>query len=551
MAQFSVASIFSNNCVLQRNKNICVFGSGSENQVVEVKISRDGTKLDGNLTKVRGEKWETFLKPLPAQENLTLEIVCGNEKKVFTNIAVGEVWLAGGQSNMEFELQNCTEGPDELKMTEDPNVRFYYTQKNAWMDDKFFEGEKNSSWQTWDSEWKKAWSAVGYFFGKKLAKDLGVTVGIIGCNWGGTSASAWMDENHLIKHEDLKTYLDEQIEATKGKSIEQQCKEYDDYEAYHADWQKKSDALYKENPNIEWAKVQEILGPCQWPGPKSCKNPYRPTGLHTCMIQRVAPYTLKGFIFYQGESDDHKPHSYYTLFREMIDQWRSDWRETLPMIFVQLTENRYRQDKDYKNWCLIREAQTKVYKNVAKTGMAVSADLGQFDDIHPKHKKVLGERLETNALYTAYNLITEDKANGPLFKDAISKDGKMILTFDFAEDGFVLKDDSVALKNLKAVEERQGNKVPEDFTGFEIAGNDKIYYPARFEFGKDIGRMNQIVLSSEKVSEPMFARYAWYNYGPITVFGRNGIPLSPFRTSEMDDINQTVEHAQIQQIMEV
>ena len=532
MAAFSVASVFSDNSVLQRDRVISVFGEGSDGLKVSASlIDSEGKILCENSGLACGGKWKVLLGPLPAMDGLKLEVSSSEGKKSFSNIAIGEVWLAGGQSNMEFELQNCTEGPFELESVKNVNVRFYYTQKNAWMDEKFFEGERKSAWQTWDSETKTAWSAVGYFFGKKLSEDLGVTVGIIGCNWGGTSASAWIPECDMENDSDLRTYLDEYREAEKGKSVEEQCRAYDEYEAFHAEWQKKCDALYKENPDLDWNEAQKIIGECKWPGPKCCKSPYRPAGLYECMISRISPYTLRGFIYYQGESDDHKPQFYGKLFRQLIDRWRKDWGDsTLPFIFVQLPENRYKQDKDLKNWCIIREKQAWVASSVANTGMTVASGLGQYNDIHPKAKKTLAERMEKEALYIAYGLISKKLAEGPSFKCAINRarDGKneMLLYFNNAEDGFVLKDDSETLEHYKFMENLHGNSVPENFTGFELAGLDGKYYPADFHFES----AGTIVLSSPDVENPISARYAWYNYGPITIYGKNGIPLAPFRS---------------------
>ncbi|MBQ8211471.1 MAG: hypothetical protein IJZ27_02945, partial [Treponema sp.] len=154
------------------------------------------------------------------------------------------------------------------------------------MDQKFYDCERNTAWGIWGSDGCGAWSAVGYFFAKKLARELGVTVGVIGCNWGGTSATAWIPNSCYEKDSDLKTYIDEYAVETAGKSIEQQCKEYDDYEIENNIWQEKSAQIYAENPNAEWAEVEAKLGKCPWPGPKSCKNPYRPGGLYECMIKR-------------------------------------------------------------------------------------------------------------------------------------------------------------------------------------------------------------------------------------------------------------------------
>jgi len=557
MTNFQVAAVFSDHCVLQRDKLITVFGYGPVGTEIyaELKDSK-GTVLSSNKVISVSEKWEIQLEKQKAQNNCSLKVTASKAgtdlcfEKTFSDIAIGEVWLAGGQSNMEFELGNCTEGPDALKEP-DPNVRFYYTNKIGWMDEKFYEAEKNTSWQTWDSEWKRSWSAVGFFFAKKLAADTGVTVGVIGCNWGGTSASAWMSKEALEVDSELKTYLDEQEEATKGKTIEQQCAEYDEYTVKDAEWQKKSGELYAKNPEIEWDEVQKILGPCLWPGPRSCKNPYRPSGLYECMLKRIIPYTMKGVLWYQGESDDHKPAMYYKLFSRMIQNWRDDWRDSsLPFVFVQLTVNRYKQDKDFKHWCFIREAQQKVNNEIKNAFMTCSMDLGQYNDIHPKAKKQLGERMENIALAQVYGIGDVEKVTAPQFKDALIKEDKILITFDNAKDGFDIREKEVELNNYKALEERQGTPLPEDFTGFEIAGADGVYYPAEFALGGSNDTLNTICLFSKKVPNPVFARYAWYNYGPVTVYGKNGLPLAPFRT-RTDDSKTATEHAEIQQIMTV
>lgn len=530
MKLFNVAAIFSNHCVLQREKPICIFGECERNLLIKVELfDSKGNVISENQTSSPKGSWKLFLPSVSAQENCRLKIFGEDEVIEFSDISIGEVWLAGGQSNMEFELGNCTEGPKELVEEKNPNVRFYYTQKKAWKDDDFFESERNTSWQVWGDQWTKSWSAVGYFYAKKLAAELGVTVGVIGCNWGGTSASAWVDESNLEKDEDLKTYLDEYAEAEKGKSIEQQIKEFDDYEKFHAQWQKKCDALYKENPKIEWAEVQKIIGQCQWPGPKCCKNPYRPAGLYECMLQRVMPYSLKGFIYYQGESDDHKPNFYYKLFTTLIDKWRSDWNDdTLPFLYVQLPMHRYKQDKDFKNWCIIREAQLKVFKTIKNTGMICAADLGEFNDIHPKAKKVLAERLADLSLSSVYKVKPGEDSYSPIPCSSIAKANTIKITFENAKNGFLYNFDKDEYSHYKEIEEVQGNELPSDFTGFEVADSDENFYPAEFVFGDEKSGLNTITLTSKKVKEIKFARYCWYNYGPVSIFSKSGIPLVPF-----------------------
>lgn len=549
MKDFKVAAIFSNHMVLQRNKFTAVFGEADDGTVIKAKLSdSNGTELCKNCCVAENGRWLLKLEPQGAQTGCTLVISCGEETKTFSDIAFGEVWLAGGQSNMEFELQNCTEGPAELQ---DPhagkNVRFYYTNKIGWKDEHFYEAEKNTCWQTWDSPARGAWSAAGYFFAKKLACELDCVVGIIGCNWGGTSASAWMRKEFLEQDKDTNTYLTDYEEATRGKSIEQQCKEFDDYEIENAKWQEEFSKLWEKQPGITWAEAEKVLGKNPWPGPASCKNPYRPTGLYDCMISRIVPYTLKGVLWYQGESDDHKPQTYYKLFRAMVDNWRTDWNDNLlPFVSVQLPVHRYEADPDYKHWCLIREAQAKASATINNVWHISAFDLGQFSDIHPRAKKVLAERMENLAKAKVYKLIPSVDASAPELESFLpvydeQDGGKIILSFTNAPTGFEIHSDEVRFDEYKKMEEHQGNTVPENFTGFEVCGSDGVWHPAEFALGGTDGKLNCIVVKSNSVKRPVAARYGWYNYGPVTIYGKNGLPLCPFRT----------DHAQIQQIMTV
>ncbi len=548
-----VAAVFSDHMVLQRNKWTAVFGLAKDGSIVRAELfDAKGNLLTSNSAVTEKGRWLLRLQPQSAQTGCMLIVSCGEESKTFSDIAIGEVWLAGGQSNMEFELQNCKEGPAELTDDEaGKNVRFYYTNKIGWIDDKFYEAERNTAWQTWESPARGAWSAVGYFFAKKLAADLGCVVGLVGCNWGGTSASAWMRREYLEEDRDLNTYLSDYAEATRGKSIEQQCKEFDDYEIENAKWQEKFSKLWEEQPGITWAEGEKIIGKNPWPGPASCKNPYRPCGLYDCMLERILPYTLKGVLWYQGESDDHKPTFYYKLFRSLIDNWRRDWKDqSLPFIFVQLPVHRYEADPDFKNWPLVRQCQAKVAAAVRNVWLTSAFDLGQYSDIHPVAKKELAERMEKNALANVYQQLAPADAAAPQIESCYPFDNKLVLTFANAVNGFEVRMDKTRLEEYKKMEANQGNTVSPDFTGFELAGSDGVWYPANFSLGDNNDRQNTITLHSDKVARPLAARYGWYNYGPVTIYGKNGLPLCPFQTGEIKT-EDSVQHAAIQQIMTV
>ena len=330
-----------------------------------------------------------------------------------------------------------------------------------------------------------------------------------------------------------------------------------DYEIENAKWQEKFSKLWEKEPGISWEAAEKILGKNPWPGPASCKNPYRPCGLYDCMVARILPYTLKGVLWYQGESDDHKPRFYSKLFSALIDNWRSDWKDSsLPFIFVQLPVHRYEADPDYKHWCLIREQQAKVAATVRNAWLTAAFDLGQYSDIHPVAKKEVAERMEKNALANVYSLLPSVDAAAPqvegchAFYDGESQSGNIILTFTNAPFGFELRADEKRLEEYRKMEANQGLTLAEDFTGFEVAGSDGVWYPASFAFGGTDGKLNSIVLCSKKVSRPLAARYGWYNYGPVTIYGKNGLPLCPFQTGDVKEAADA-GHAKIQQIMTV
>lgn len=507
MGILSCAAVFSDHMVLQRNKNINVWGMAYDGTEVTVSICGKSVK-----TTAKDHYWNAILPPMSAGGPYEMTVEGGGEKITFTDIMIGEVWLAGGQSNMELELQNSLDGQKVLENIGDVNVRFYYTKKNSYIDEFFYADERNGGWAKAAPDTAKAWSAVGYYFAKKLSEELGVTVGIIGCNWGGTSASAWMPVETLEKDVDTRTYVDEYKEAMSGKTFEEYCTELDKYNAYVAEWQPKINEFYAAHPDGEWGDALAYAGPCLYPEPLGPKSPFRAGGLYETMLKRVMPYSLAGFIYYQGESDDHKPNIYYKLFKMLIEQWRTDWADdSLPFLFVQLPMHINRGEEDRKHWCLIREAQMRVHQTVKNTGIAVILDCGDYGNIHPVNKQPVGERLALQALCNVYKTISTDKAYGAIYRSCEYTENGMLLSFDHAQNGFVVKGDKVI--------------------GFEIAGSDKVYHEACAEFRKD-----KIFLYSAKVESPKYARYNWVNYGEVNVFSANGLPLAPFRT-HMNDMN--------------
>lgn len=504
------AAVFSDNMVLQRNKKIRVFGKADEGSIITVSLlgkTAEAVAVNGSFL--------VYLPEFEAAEGAEMVISDGKETIRFVNIAIGEVWLAGGQSNMELELQNADGGRELLKNgAKDEKIRkirFYYTPKVAYECDALYEEERKSHWELFHEKDAAKWSAVGFFFARELSEKLDVTIGIIGCNWGGTSASAWMSREALLEQDATKSYIEE-YESSEWvkKSPKEQIKDYEEYLIYHNDWEKKAAEIYAREPMMPFDKVQEMIGTCRYPGPMNCANFTRPCGLYEVMLKKLMPYTLRGFLYYQGESDDQKPESYYELLTRLIRQWREDFRDnSLAFLLVQLPMHRYQHDADTKNWCLIREAQMKAYETIKNTGIAVIIDCGEFHEIHPKKKKPVGERLALQALYQVYHKITDEEAFGPVYQDFLYKNGGMEISFHYAAKGFTVKGEP---------------------TGFELAGEDGVFYPAKAVILLNEGSRNKIFLSASEVKKPVMARYLWTNYGEVSLFGTNALPAAPFRT---------------------
>lgn len=499
MGMLRTAAVFSDHMVFQRGKVINIWGTDFKGREVTVTFKGETYKAI-----CEEHNWKAYLPPQENYEdNLELIISDGIEEIKYMDICIGEVWLAGGQSNMEFELQNSVDGAKELEICENYNVRFYYTKKNAYIDDYFYVDEENSSWQRASSENSKCWSAVGYYFAKEISEKLGCTVGVIGCNWGGTSASAWISTKTLLTDEMTAEYVHDLENAMNGKTLEEYIDERRDYFDWEEKWQPKINEYYSLHPTDgNWEDAQAYAGKSRYPEPLGPMSPFRAGGLYETMLKRVMPYTLRGVIYYQGESDDHRPNTYYRLMKMLIEEWRDLENDpNLPIMFVQLPFYMDESDNDTKSWCIIREAQMKVHQTVANTGLAVTLECGELHEIHPREKRPFAHRLALQALFHVYNKISSSEANSPTYKSFYLKDDKLVLEFYDSEGMYLTEDD-----------------------GFEVSDNENNYYKAHAEVLED-----KLVISSKDVKSPANVRYAWENFGTAALFGKNNIPASPFR----------------------
>ncbi len=507
MTTFNVAPIFSDNMVLQRDVPVPVWGTGREDAVVRVHFG--GEKAEST---VRDGKWRCELPPLNAGISGDLSVSDGKEELRFTNVITGDVWFAGGQSNMEMALKDCKNGDAELAACANQRIRIYQAVKLAVVDDEFVKLERENSWQVCSPETAAGMSAVAYFFARKINADTTVPIGIIGCNWGGTSVSCWMSREQLARSRAGQKCLDDYDALIGDKTDEQWDAEMAAYFEDWRAWDARVQARRAAEPDVTWEVLNVECGDCPWPQPAGRKSPYCPTNLYHTMVRRVVPFALKGFLYYQGEEDWSRANDYGELLCLLIDQWRRDWgNATLPFLFVQLPMYASQEEvkiglEKCKEWCVIQEQQYKASQFAANTGLAVTIDCGEFDNIHPLDKQTVGFRLALQALNKVYGRNVQ--ANSPVFRRAAQEESLIRVFFDNAETG---------LASRGALE------------GFEVAGDDGAYYKADAKI-----EGNTVVASSDKVAHPTCVRYAWIKWGPTPLYAGNGLPVMPFRSCEAD-----------------
>lgn len=495
------APIFTDHTVLQREKPLHLWGTGSPDTTVTVSLG----SLSGTA-RVQDGKWEVTLPPLPAGGPYTMTLTDGEEMLTLEDIMLGEVWLCGGQSNMELVMRDSKDPVPALAASADSHVRLYHVCKRGIFDEEFYAEENASCWQLPCRDTVQHWTAIGYYFGAELAKKQGVTVGLVECNYGGTSASAWISEEKLAQTAIGQKYLDDYTKGMEGLTDEEGCRAYLKYCEYHNAWQKRIEECYRDHPGISWKQALEICGENRYPGPQAPNNPLRAHGLYDTMISRIVPYTMRGVLYYQGESDDHRPEGYQTLLTTLIRQWREDFRDqNLPFLLVQLPMYAEEETIACDHWCRIRQAQELVYRNVRHTGLACILDCGEYLEIHPKEKKIPAHRLFLQAMREVYHL-QENGTTSPIVREAYRTEGGIRVLFDNVDNGLMLRGEG----------------------GFCVQDTDGMWYPAKATVNEE-----SVFVRSDEVKAPVGVRYGWVNYGEVTFFEQNGLPVFPFRIEKL------------------
>ncbi len=524
------AILFCDGCVLQRQKPIVVFGTGTENETVVV-------RLDGNEVScvVKDGKWECELPPMEAAQGLSLSISCAGEEQVISNVSIGEVWIAAGQSNMEFNLRYDSQWEKIKELPGDARIHMFNVPRLIFDGQEEMKDVSDSGY--WFEEGDKAWplfSTIGYVFAREILKVLDVPVGIIGCNWGGTSASVWIDETKLEK-EPVNVYLREYEDAVRGKDTEKlirqeiiAARDHDSPER-RKEWTKVMYGLSLEEQEA-WVLRQNEDPPPENPvGPYSTSCPGR---LYHRMLELVIPYEVRGVLWYQGETDDVHAEIYDVLFTEMIRCWRESFRQDLPFLFVQLAPFGRWLDCKGTRYPVVRDRQDLVERTVPGTYMVSIMDLGMYEDIHPKKKAEIGRRLALLARNKVYGE-EELLCSPPSIRSAKKEGDCIVLSFDQTGDGLI-KRELLPEKETEASIPSELTGPAEQKEGFLLKYDGKPLHIDKVEILKDT-----ILIFSDELEKAMEQKdtgdhlcelsFACVPYICVSIYNSSGFSMKPFR----------------------
>ena len=485
-----LASLFTDNSVLQRNRIINVWGKGDKGEKITVSLGSQ-TKLTFTCA---DNNWFVKLDPMIAGGLYELKI----NEIILKNILIGEVWLCSGQSNMGLTVKNAANGLEEIAKADYPLIRLF-SVKSAVIDIEQFYCK--GSWVECSPKTIGNFSAVAYYYGRELFKELKIPIGLIQSCVGGTAAECWMDKKVLEYDELFKPILTNWEEKLKNYPNELSVFK-ENYKSLIEKWQIDSVSAIN-NGRMPPRKPSEPDGP-------GSRN--TPSGLYNGMIAPLIPYTIQGVIWYQGEANVKRPYQYRKLFSALINSWREKWGlGDFPFYYVQLTNLNREPEPSKSGWAELRESQLLVL-NVTNTGMVTSIDIGESSNLHPKNKQEVGRRLALLAEAKLYNKKIE--YSGPVFK-SMKIDGSLLrLSFDNCAERLIVKGSGI-------------------LTCFIIASNDKKFLPAEAKI-----EGNEILVWNKNIVSPKAARYAWADDPKCNLFNSALLPASPFRTDDWPGIKE-------------
>ena len=503
-ADVQLSALFADHAVLQRDRPLPVWGWAEPGEKVSVKFGTES----GEAVAGKDGRWQVTLKPQPVSKTPQTLTAAGKNTITVKDILLGDVWLCGGQSNMEWVLGGC-DAPDDIRSADLPLIRQFAV-------DYLFattpQTKVNGRWAVCSPQTAPGFTAVGFYFARRVNKETGVPIGLLKSCVGGTNIELWMSQDTLMNTPALAPY---------GKFMRESL----------AIYQKELAAAL---PAIEeWAaKSREELKAGR-PVPMPPTIPEFPFGekmfrprcvtLHNGMIAPLVPFALRGALWYQGESNAGSAFDalqYIEKTRAMLADWRKWFGDPdLPFYFVQLAAWQKSSEDPVGGdaWAHLRDGQRKCLA-LPHTGMAVATDIGDAADIHPKNKADVGERLARWALVNEYGKTIVP--SGPLFKGLKIDGNKAVLEFDHVGAGLM-----IAQKDgRKPAEEVKDGKLAR----FAIASKDKKWVWAD---AKIVG--NTVVCTHADVPNPVAVRYAFsINPAGANLYNRDGLPASPFRTDD-------------------
>ncbi|MAS96015.1 MAG: 9-O-acetylesterase [Verrucomicrobiales bacterium] len=501
-AELSLPHFFSDHMVLQREADAAIWGVADAG--AEVSVSFHGETVSAKA----GEdgKWE--VKVPTGEANATgaeLTVSSGEEKVVIEDVLVGEVWFASGQSNMYFTMDRVPAYEELIAESNYPGLRMFNAPLVTAVEPQ---GDIEGEWTAATPDTVPGYSAVAFFFARKLYLELGIPVGVIKSAWGGKPVETFTSREALKTLDGTRKLVEATVAADEAYD---QAKAEELYETRLAQW---TDGL-----KAYQAKPKETRGRYARK-PQPPKRPLNTEGqpgvLFNSMINPFTGYTMRGAIWYQGEGNA-KPGAvpYDQTLPLMINDWRTRWDDEFSFYFVQLANFREPSTEPGNDdpWPLLQDRMRLVLDTTPKTGMAIINDIGEAEDIHPKNKKDVGERLALWALAKDYGQ-DELTYSGPLFASSEKVDGAIKVSFKQVGDGLKVRDGG-------------------DLKRFEIAGADKVWRWADAKIdGKD-----SVLVSSSEVASPVAVRYAWAsNPEGSNLINSEGLPASVFRTDDWDDV---------------
>ena len=494
-AEVKTPSIFGSGMVLQRGIDVPVWGWADAGEKVTVKFRDQAVSGTANSD----GKWQVKLKPVKVGDAGVLTVSGKNNELKFDDVLVGEVWVCSGQSNMGWTVERSLDSDLEIAAADYPEIRLFQVPL---VTADTPQEDVDASWRVCAPDNISTFSAVGYYFGRNLHQVLDVPVGMVMTAWGGTRAEAWTSPEAMASTDELKPIVDTwderaaRYDADKAKAT---------FDAAMKKWQdqvKKARAAGRSIP-----RRPQFVGP-----PRLDRHHF--STLYNAMVHPLAPYAIKGAIWYQGESNSGRAYQYRTLMPTMIQSWRDTWEQgDFPFYQVQLANYQAIVDEPGEsNWAELREAQTMAGERIPNVDAACITDLGAAKDIHPKDKQNVADRLARLALVNEYGVDSIVK-KGPTFKSMNVNGNKA--TIEFETYGSPLT-----------------TYYREPLSGFAIAGEDKQWQWAEAE----ITGKTTVEVSHPDIKKVNAVRYNWANNPQGTLFNEAYLPAYPFRTDDWEGV---------------